>query len=46
VGVLGYAAGLIVSATMDLPSGALIVCAMALIGAAMALLTSRPQSRI
>ena len=41
VGILGYAAGLIVSATLDLPSGAVIVCAMAVIGAAVGLLTSR-----
>jgi zinc/manganese transport system permease protein len=44
IGVLGYAAGLAASAILDLPSGAVIVCAMALIGAATALLTSRSPS--
>ena len=46
VGALGYAAGLTVSAIADLPSGAMIVCAMAALGLAFFLLTSRPQSRI
>src|SRR4051812_34869782 len=46
VGVLGYAAGLIASAMLDLPSGAVIVCAMAVIGAAVGLLTSRAPVRI
>jgi zinc/manganese transport system permease protein len=36
VGILGYAAGLLVSAIADLPSGATIVCAMAVIGALVA----------
>ena len=39
VGVLGYALGLAVSVAADLPSGATIVCTMAVIGAAMALLS-------
>jgi zinc/manganese transport system permease protein len=34
IGVLGYAAGLVLSAAADLPSGAMIVCAMSLLGAA------------
>jgi len=46
IGVLGYAAGLTVSAIADFPSGAMIVCAMAALGLAFFLLTSRPQSRI
>ena len=46
LGGLGYAAGLAVSAIADLPSGAMIVCAMAALGLAFFLLTSRPQSRI
>jgi zinc/manganese transport system permease protein len=46
IGALGYAAGLAVSAIADLPSGAVIVCAMASLGLAFFLLTSRPQSRI
>lgn len=37
VGVLGYALGLAASVAADLPSGAMIVCAMAVIGAAVAL---------
>jgi zinc/manganese transport system permease protein len=45
IGALGYAAGLVVSAAVDLPSGAMIVCAMALLGAAFFLLTARPESR-
>jgi len=36
VGVIGYAAGLAVSAATDLPSGAMIVCALALTGGAVA----------
>jgi zinc/manganese transport system permease protein len=46
IGALGYATGLIVSALADLPSGAMIVCAIAAIGFLFFLLTSRPQSRI
>jgi zinc/manganese transport system permease protein len=41
IGVLGYAAGLILSLVIDLPSGAMIVCAMAFIGALTALATGR-----
>jgi len=36
VGLLGYAAGLLVSVVTDLPSGAMIVCAIAIIGSAFA----------
>jgi zinc/manganese transport system permease protein len=36
VGVLGYAAGLVLSVVTDLPSGAMIVCAMVVVGALMA----------
>jgi zinc/manganese transport system permease protein len=36
VGILGYAAGLLVSAIADLPSGAMIVCAMVVVGALVA----------
>jgi zinc/manganese transport system permease protein len=39
VGVLGYAAGLVLSVVTDLPSGAMIVCVMVLVGASMALVT-------
>jgi zinc/manganese transport system permease protein len=39
VGVLGYALGLAASVAADLPSGATIVCTMAAIGAATALLS-------
>ncbi|HSU63938.1 MAG TPA: metal ABC transporter permease [Burkholderiales bacterium] len=41
IGVLGYAAGLLVSALADLPSGAMIVCAMTVVGATFALATGR-----
>lgn len=41
VGVLGYAAGLGLSLVLDLPSGAMIVCAMATVGALMALAMGR-----
>ena len=33
IGVLGYAVGLVASAVTDLPSGAMIVCAMTVLGA-------------
>jgi zinc/manganese transport system permease protein len=46
IGTLGYLVGLVVSATADLPSGAMIVCAMSGIALPFLLLTSRPQSRI
>ena len=36
VGVLGYAAGLVWSVVTDLPSGAMVVCAMVVVGALMA----------
>jgi hypothetical protein len=39
--VLGYALGLLVSVVTDLPSGAMIVCAMAAVGAAMAVVAGR-----
>lgn len=41
VGVLGYSAGLLVSVVADLPSGAMIVCAMSIVGAVMAALAGR-----
>jgi zinc/manganese transport system permease protein len=41
VGVLGYGAGLLVSAVADLPSGAMIVCAIAITGAVTAALGRR-----
>jgi zinc/manganese transport system permease protein len=43
VGVLGYAAGLALSVITDLPSGAMIVCAMVLVGAMMAA-AARPRA--
>ena len=43
VGSLGYAVGLAVSALADLPSGPMIVCAMAVVGIATALTTKRPR---
>ena len=45
VGVLGYAVGLVASAATDLPSGAMIVCAVVAIGAAMALAGRRTGSQ-
>lgn len=44
VGVLGYAGGLAVSAATDLPTGATIVCAMAMTGAAVAYLGPRVRT--
>jgi len=41
IGVLGYAAGLLASLWLDLPSGAMIVCAMVVVAAGMALLGRR-----
>jgi zinc/manganese transport system permease protein len=41
IGALGYAAGLFVSASADLPSGPMIVCAMGLAGAFTALVLRR-----
>ncbi len=41
VGVLGYAGGLLASLWLDLPSGAMIVCAMAAVGAGVALFGGR-----
>jgi zinc/manganese transport system permease protein len=43
VGVLGYAVGLVLSVVTDLPSGAMIVCAMVLAGAMMAAV-ARPRA--
>ncbi len=43
IGVAGYAAGLLVSLAADLPSGATIVCTMALLGAAAALAFRSPR---
>ncbi len=44
IGALGYAVGLVLSATADLPSGAMIVCAMAVLGAAFFVLTGRTRT--
>jgi zinc/manganese transport system permease protein len=41
VGVLGYAAGLLLSLVTDLPSGAMIVCAMTAVAAVVAFLSTR-----
>jgi zinc/manganese transport system permease protein len=41
VGVLGYAGGLLASLWLDLPSGAMIVCAMVVVAVGMALLGRR-----
>jgi zinc/manganese transport system permease protein len=41
IGIVGYAAGLAVSALADLPSGPMVVCAMALTGALAAFSTRR-----
>jgi zinc/manganese transport system permease protein len=45
LGTLGYLAGLLLSAAADLPSGAMIVCAMAALGSVFLLATSRRQNR-
>jgi len=45
IGVLGYAAGLLLSVAADLPSGAMIVCAMAALGAMFFLLARRAALR-
>lgn len=45
VGAVGYALGLMASALWDLPSGAVIVCAIAVCGLAMAALTLLPAVR-
>ncbi len=45
VGVLGYAAGLVASAAYDLPSGPMIVCAMALSGLVVARLARPVRGR-
>ena len=44
VGLLGYALGLLASLWLDLPSGAMIVCAMALVAALAASLERRPET--
>ncbi len=44
IGALGYAIGLAVSIATDLPSGATIVCAMAVLGAAAFALGARPSA--
>jgi len=41
IGVLGYAVGLLASLWLDLPSGAMIVCAMVVVGTGVALLGRR-----
>jgi zinc/manganese transport system permease protein len=44
IGVLGYAAGLFLSVLADLPSGAMVVCAMTAIGLSVLFVTSKnPQ---
>ena len=43
MGVLGYAAGLLVSVLSDLPSGAMIVCAIVAVGV-MAFAAARVRS--
>jgi len=43
VGVLGYAAGLLASLWLDLPSGAMIVCAMVAAGVLVAFAGRRPS---
>ena len=40
IGGLGYAAGLVLSVVTDLPSGAMIVCAIAIVGMLMAFVTA------
>ena len=45
IGVLGYAVGLVLSATADFPSGAMIVCTMTLLGAAGFALAPRRQGK-
>ena len=40
IGALGYAAGLLVSVVTDLPSGAMIVCAIVVVGMLMAFVTA------
>jgi zinc/manganese transport system permease protein len=44
VGVLGYAVGLLASLWFDLPSGAMIVCAMVAVGMLMALFGRRASA--
>ena len=43
IGVLGYAAGLVTSVMTDLPTGAMIVCAMTAIGLPVLFFTSRKR---
>ena len=44
VGVLGYAAGLVLSVVTDLPSGAMIVCTIVLVGVLMAAATMQRRA--
>jgi len=46
LGAAAYLAGLLLSLAADLPSGAMVVCAMAALGLVFLLLTSRRESRI
>jgi zinc/manganese transport system permease protein len=46
VGVSGYVLGLAASALTDLPSGAMIVCAMVLCGAVLALIAGRREAGV
>lgn len=41
IGALGYAAGLFISVVTDLPSGAMIVCAIVVVGVLLAFVTAR-----
>jgi zinc/manganese transport system permease protein len=43
IGVLGYAAGLLASLWLDLPSGSMIVCAIVAAGVLVALLGRSPR---
>lgn len=44
IGLTGYASGLLLSLSLDLPSGAMIVCAMVLVGMFAASLERRPAA--
>ena len=46
IGVLGYALGLVFSVVFDLPSGAMIVCAIVIAGILMALLATRTSPAV
>ncbi len=46
IGVLGYAVGLVLSALTDLPTGAMIVCAITAIGLCVLFVTSKKRAAI